>query len=248
MENLRLISIWSDKRKKDHYVSYHSHDYYELVYYAEGSGTTTIGEQSFHFIGGSFVLIPPRVLHDEAHQSDSQVTCLMFAGGGSLPLQWGEDPFLKVWQMLTIIADETRRQPFGYKEMIAAKLTELYLHLRREYKAAPQEKNFEYIINFIKENYHDKISLSHCAAQLGLSYDYFQHKFKVLTGASPQQFLLARRIHAAKRMLKSSNLNCTEIAFACGFSTSAQFSAVFKRETGLSPLLYKKREMVDRPQ
>ena len=33
---------------------------------------------------------------------------------------------------------------------------------------------------------------------------------------------------------------CTEIAYRCGFSNSAQFSAIFKREKGLSPQQYRK--------
>jgi len=82
--------------------------------------------------------------------------------------------------------------------------------------------------------------LSDCAKQLNLSYDYFQHKFKAITGCSPQQFLIKQRLKASKKLLKEGELNCTEIAFRCGFSTSAQYSALFKKEYGSSPLQYQK--------
>ena len=74
---------------------------------------------------------------------------------------------------------------------------------------------------------------------MNISYDYFQHKFKELTGFSPQQFLLNQRLLAAKELLQNSRLSCTEIAYRCGFSTSAQFSMLFKTHLGMSPLAFR---------
>ena len=76
---------------------------------------------------------------------------------------------------------------------------------------------------------------------MNFSYDYFQHRFKEITGYSPQQFLIHRRIEAAQTMLTDNSGNCTEIAQRCGFSNSAQFSALFKRETGYSPQQWRKK-------
>ena len=104
-------------------------------------------------------------------------------------------------------------------------------------------KNFDYIIHYIKENFHEKIILADCARQLNLSYDYFQHKFKALTGFSPRQFLLMQRLAASEKMLAAGNLSCTKIAYLCGFSSSAQYSAIFKREYGLTPLQFRKNHV-----
>ncbi|MBO4976774.1 MAG: AraC family transcriptional regulator [Lachnospiraceae bacterium] len=43
-----------------------------------------------------------------------------------------------------------------------------------------------------------------------------------------------------EQMLLNKTLSCTEIAYRCGFSNSAQFSAMFKREKGISPYQYRK--------
>ena len=123
--------------------------------------------------------------------------------------------------------------------MIQVKLNELYLHIIRDHNTLSEEKSFEYIINYIKENYHEKMILSNCAKQLHLSYDYFQHKFKKITGYSPQQFLVKQRLLASEKMLRNSELNCTEITYRCGFSTPAQFSSLFKREYNLTPLQFR---------
>ena len=71
-----------------------------------------------------------------------------------------------------------------------------------------------------------------------ISYDYFQHRFKEIVGESPQQFLVRKRVEAAEGLLADGTLSCTEIAYQCGFSNSAQFSAIFKREKGITPRQY----------
>lgn len=49
------------------------------------------------------------------------------------------------------------------------------------------------------------------------------------------------RINASVNLLENSDDSCTEIAYRCGFLTSAQFSYIFKKKFGLSPLQYKKQ-------
>ena len=115
------------------------------------------------------------------------------------------------------------------------------LHIARKENDTGNTKNFDYIINLLRENFFEHINLSDCAKQLNISYDYFQHKFKKLTGTSPQQFLIEQRLLFAEKLLIEGNSNCTEIAYRCGFSTSAQFSAFFKRRFGQSPLQYKRQ-------
>ena len=39
-------------------------------------------------------------------------------------------------------------------------------------------------------------------------------------------------VEAAKNLLSTGEYNCTEIAYLCGFSDSAQFASIFRRETG----------------
>jgi len=235
MHDLKLISIFQDLKTENSYVNFHSHNYHELVYYPNCKGKTNIGGHTYIFSESSFVIIPPHVLHDDYHQLPSHVICIIFTG--MPPLQQGlyKDPFGAIHKILKEILFETQNQKYGYREMIQVKLNELYLHIMRDKNTLSEEKNFEYTINYIKENYHEKLILSDFAKQLHLSYDYFQHKFKKITGYSPQQFLLKQRLLASVKLLQNSDLNCTEITYRCGFSTLAQFSALFKREYGMSP-------------
>jgi AraC-like DNA-binding protein len=237
---MQMISIWKSPRKKNTYISPHFHNYYELVYYKYGNGKTSIGDNSYIFTDNSFAVIPANVSHDELHFCDAEVICLEFATTINLPVSLVKDNLGTIYKILSDVISESVNQKYCYKEMISAKLNELCLYILRHDNPCVDEKNFEYIINYIKENYHEKIILTDCAKQLNISYDYFQHKFKELMGYSPQQFLIKQRLLASEKMLQQGNLSCTEIAYRCGFSTSAQYSALFKKEYKITPLQYKK--------
>ena len=240
MLDLELICIRKLSKPKDDNVNFHSHKYHELVYYCFGNGTTTIDDHEYTFENNRFFLIPPDVIHNEVHQDDAEVICLEFTTPTPLTTSAYHDSSMKSYKILKDLLHEVKNQQYGYKEMIQLKLNELLLRLHRTERSAANEKNFEYVINYIQENYHDKIILSDCAKQLNLSYDYFQHRFKEITGRSPRQFLVNRRLSASKDLLKSTKLSCTEIAFRCGFSTSAQYSALFRKEYSITPLQYRK--------
>ena len=89
-------------------------------------------------------------------------------------------------------------------------------------------------------NYREKIVFSKLAENVNLSYDYFQHKFKKLTGCSPQAYLVKIRLEEAEKLLRINEYNCTEIAYKCGFSNSAQFSKLFKEHYSVTPREYRK--------
>jgi AraC family transcriptional regulator len=82
-------------------------------------------------------------------------------------------------------------------------------------------------------------SLAELAAPLRLHPTSFCRAFKQSTGLSPHRYLLTHRINRAKEMMRDQNSTLTEIAMDCGFSSSSQFSVVFKRITGVSPQKYR---------
>jgi AraC-like DNA-binding protein len=82
-------------------------------------------------------------------------------------------------------------------------------------------------------------SLAELAGPLQLHPTFFCRAFKHSTGLSPHRYLRAHRVNRAKEMMKDQNRTLTEIALDCGFSSSSQFSVVFKRITGISPRSYR---------
>ena len=70
---------------------------------------------------------------------------------------------------------------------------------------------------------------------LGMSRSQIYKKVKALTGVSPTHYIRSIRLFHAQRLLKTSDLNMSEVAYKVGFSTPSYFSTAYLEEFGSSP-------------
>ena len=241
MEEIGFVTTWKSRKEAGCQVQLHQHNFHELVYYTQGSGTTAIRGETWEFAARTYAMIPPGIRHDERHRIEGEVYCLGFRTERNVNLAFRCDTDGEMFRLVKAILTESVQQRFGYREMIGAKLMELTVLLGRagNHGDVQAPKNFEYVVNYLSENYYEKIVFTELASHLKLSYDYFQHRFRRLMGVSPQRFLLQKRLEAAEEMLTGSQASCTEIAYRCGFSNSSQFSMLFKREKGVTPYQFR---------
>jgi len=244
MKNEKLITIWEAVREEGNIIYPHRHSFYELVYYYKGSGRTKLSGKSYLFSPGTFALIAPDSEHEEQHDQIGKVCCVGFSTSETLPEKLFRDDSGRIRSVLAAMLEEASEQPSYYNEMLSVKLRELILELRRLTPSENVPKDFQYVINYISQNYGEKIQMQTLAEQFHLSYDYFQHRFKKMTGLSPQQFLIEKRLTAAAELLAEGRLNCTEIAQRCGFSNSAQLSMLFRRRFGVAPMVYRREQLL----
>jgi len=98
---------------------------------------------------------------------------------------------------------------------------------------------YEQAISFIDKNFMHDITLAQLANFLDISYGYLSSIFKQENDTGFIKLLRNRRITEAKKLLKDSNMKIYEISDAVGFSSERYFSAIFKKETGMTPLKYR---------
>lgn len=91
------------------------------------------------------------------------------------------------------------------------------------------------MIRFVKDNYHDKISISDLSKKLAYSESMLNRKFKKEVHITFNEYLNRYRINKAIELLKNSDYNITEISYMCGYSSAKYFSRVFKKYLGISP-------------
>lgn len=121
--------------------------------------------------------------------------------------------------------------------------------IKELYKACIAEKTYEShsksifcrAIAYIYKNYMKDISCSDVAAEVSYSEPYLRHIFRNECGISIMEYINKVRLSCAAESLKKTNLNITQIAYACGFSNSNYFSTVFKKMYKLSPKDYRKQ-------
>ena len=107
------------------------------------------------------------------------------------------------------------------------------IHLRND--ILPQ-KIKEYILN----NLQSPITVEHLCKEFFLStkklYTLFEQEFHLTV----KGFILKERIRLAKKLLLNSDQSLTQISENTGFTDYSYFIRIFKKQTGLSPLKYRK--------
>ena len=75
-----------------------------------------------------------------------------------------------------------------------------------------------------------------------MSISWFLRNFKQTTMKSPMQYILSIRINNAISLLETTDYNITEIATIIGYDNPLYFSRIFKKQTGLSPSDFRKKQ------
>lgn len=89
------------------------------------------------------------------------------------------------------------------------------------------------IDSYIEQNIGNNISVDDLADLLRCSKFYFLREFKKLTGATPYQYLMSKRLEQAKALLSSENI--AVVAHELGFNDQSHFTRAFKNHFGLTP-------------
>jgi AraC family transcriptional regulator len=102
------------------------------------------------------------------------------------------------------------------------------------------ERQSRLVLDFIKSNTHQQISLTDLANLAGQSRFHFCRAFKKSFGVSPVRHVRALRIEAARNLLRLHEMTIADVAAAVGFRGATQFSRVFSATTGMTPSEYRR--------
>ena len=86
----------------------------------------------------------------------------------------------------------------------------------------------------------EEIGLDDVAQQVGLSYENFRKRFQQQVGISPARYRAARRIDAARELLRYTRMTNRQVAESLGFSDEFYFSKRFKQITGMTPRAFRR--------
>lgn len=98
------------------------------------------------------------------------------------------------------------------------------------------------VIDYINGHLTDELPLDVLAGTACFSSFHFHRIFSEMTGETPSAFVNRLRLErAANKLQVSASVSVTEIAFSCGFSSSATFSRSFKKFFGISATQWRDR-------
>lgn len=96
-------------------------------------------------------------------------------------------------------------------------------------------------LEYIKENYANKITLQEMADIVHLQPNYLCSIFKKRTGRTIFDHITRRRINYSSKLLRSTKLPVNEIAEQCGFPSISFYTRKFSALHGCSPTDYRKQ-------
>ncbi|GLR17619.1 hybrid sensor histidine kinase/response regulator transcription factor [Portibacter lacus] len=76
---------------------------------------------------------------------------------------------------------------------------------------------------------------------MGMSRSQLHRKLSAVVGQSPNKFINSIRLNTAGRLLESSDVNVSDVAYQVGFSDPSYFTRSFKKEFGMTPMEWKQK-------
>ncbi len=122
---------------------------------------------------------------------------------------------------------------------IAALLFKMYIQLFEGKK--PRHHYVRRVQDHIRAVYMYPLRVEEIADKINLDRRYLSRIFKEKTGQTIQEYLIQVRMEEAKRLL-AQGFSVEESAQMCGYEDTCNFSKMFKRKMGISPLHWKNEQ------
>lgn len=164
---------------------------------------------------------------------------------GSLKL--GEKLPEQVCKLIQSICSAHEEGEFGSEIYIKQSLLHIFTLLIRDAENTKAEVEnsrsllAKEVLDYIKRNYGEPISLQDLAEQVHVSREYLCRTFRALSASSPIEFLNRYRIRQSAFLLTQTDKSILEIAQSCGFNHSSYFGKMFYGYMGCTPTEYRKR-------
>ena len=117
------------------------------------------------------------------------------------------------------------------------------LVMKENRQEEPRIEALKKVIVYIRENYASHIYIRELADIMNMNEQYFCRLFKKTLGKTPVEYMNEIRIRQAVRLLETSSLSVVDIANDCGFGTVGHIISVFRKNTGFTPLAYRKMHL-----
>lgn len=252
-------------------IERHNHIAFEFMYILEGSCIIKSEDKKIELSKNQYSFIAPGVYHDQTapqpvlksslsierikHQPaeeyyPSKEDALLSEELDKLSIAFSSDDGT-ILELIMDIRRELSEKRVGYYAALQSLLSQLIINIIRnccsqtsaEYETPTRrlsDTRSRDIEHFFEYNYNTKASISDLSKQLFVSNRQTVRILRQKYDMSFKQKIIEKRIEIAKTLLSSTQLPIKDIADHIGYDT-ANFSAMFKQKTGLSPKQYRQQ-------
>jgi len=261
-----FYSLFESVYKEDYFFPGEAHDFWEMVYVREGAICVSADERIFHLSAGDIIFHKPKEFHKFYIENNQKATLLImsFSASGKalehfkdcvmrLSKEQGEEierirDFLKQRNLLSCLGcngglRNLVKQPDLFQRFFC--MMELWFLSLAENRSfvgtAPDTSEtiaYRNAVQTMERSIQEWLSVEEIARECAVSVSFLKKVFAKYAGLGIHQYFLRIKIVEASRMLKEGK-SVAETSAALAFSSPNYFSTVYKRETGVSPFVYK---------
>lgn len=128
----------------------------------------------------------------------------------------------------------------GEMQRYVSRLTEKVIELRDRESDNQSRRILKKALSYIEENYsQETLSLNSVAKEVNVSANYFSAIFSQAMQVTFVEYVTAKRMEKAKKLLRQTQMHTGEIASETGYKDPHYFSFVFKKTQGCTPREYR---------
>lgn len=247
----------------------HSHKYYELYFQLDGTRTYFYNNKSYELSPNTLVVTKPNCLHK--FENDSSFERILISAEADLfskiqldfldslaektLIKLAPDKMSAIIKILEDLLDyEKSVLPDKYVK-IGLKLGFLFYQIEestigeippshslpQDYATMITAPTVLKIMDHIEKNYNKKIALNDLCKEYNLSRTWLCKCFLAANNMTIFQYKKMCQIQQAKKYLSAHPFSIEHISKLTGFSTPQQFIATFKKHTGVTPLVWRRK-------
>lgn len=125
--------------------------------------------------------------------------------------------------------------------MIRLSQTQAREMLEKTYKELASGNRLAHVVNYVKKNIRENLTLEELAGQACMSKAHFLRTFKLELGQTPMDFVVKERLKLARQYLLIGGFQIQEVSVMSGFNNITYFIRAFKTEYGCTPKVFQKQ-------
>jgi len=246
----------------------HAHkDYIEIVLICSGSSEYLINDTKQFIQEGDLIIYNSGIVHDEISGPDIEVGSYCVAIGGVKLPGFRENALISdsarpifptgdsfgdiraICEMMFRSLSTGQPASESFSNYLAQALIARVLPITRGNTEPAEQEEEPHILgrrikNYIDQHYMEPTTLEQMGKALNMSPYYLSHVFKEMSGYSPGQYLLRRRVGEAQTLLITTDYPITKIAEMVGYETQSYFNLQFTKNVGMPPRKYRQNYIV----
>lgn len=239
----------------------------EITYVVSGSAEIFSGDVCDTVRSGQVHYIRKGVSHriEAADSSNFRYICIGFEPDGSQPMVasfldcvsgkdsriWTDDGNLRILSEMLI--NEVYTADIHSRDMINMYICQILLTLCRGGAVSAPDRSgrseaftIYHVLRYIDREFAGIEDIRQISEKLNYSYHYISHLFSRKMGQSLKEYVTAKKMQEASRIVSGESVTSQQLAERLGYSSGRTFAVAFKNYYGMSISEYKKQILIQK--